>query len=105
MQTHKSPRFRYDTAQRREQLGEPAAALAEYRPLLPSYENQYVCGGDPELAHTNCTVSPERTVVSYSPDRVGWYLWKSLSVLTAAGGVATPLTGRSSIGSTSARPE
>ncbi|EGX59377.1 serine/threonine protein kinase [Streptomyces zinciresistens K42] len=43
-------RFRYDVAQCLEQLGEPAAALAEYRALLPYYENQYV-SGDPELAH------------------------------------------------------
>lgn len=42
-------RFRYDSAQCLEQLGEPAAALAEYRSLLPYYENQYV-GGDPELS-------------------------------------------------------
>ncbi|WP_305657735.1 serine/threonine-protein kinase [Streptomyces sp. cf386] len=46
-----SLRFRYDAAQCLEQLGEPAAALAEYRALLPYYENQYVSGGDPELAH------------------------------------------------------
>jgi len=45
-----SLRFRYDAAQCLEQLGEPAAALAEYRALLPYYENQYVAGG-PELAH------------------------------------------------------
>ncbi|MDR3082039.1 MAG: protein kinase [Streptomyces sp.] len=44
-----SLRFRYDAAQCLEQLGEPAAALAEYRALLPYYENQYVTG-DPELA-------------------------------------------------------
>jgi hypothetical protein len=29
------------------------------------------------VIHTNCTVSPEKTVVSYSPYRVGWYLWES----------------------------
>ncbi|MEU6217371.1 protein kinase [Streptomyces sp. NPDC047022] len=45
-----SLRFRYDIAQCLEQLGEPSAALAEYRALLPYYENQYVAG-DPELAH------------------------------------------------------
>ncbi|MFI2434771.1 protein kinase [Streptomyces sp. NPDC018693] len=45
-----SLRFRYDIAQCLEQLGEPAAALAEYRALLPYYENQYV-SGDPELAY------------------------------------------------------
>ncbi|GGX15279.1 serine/threonine-protein kinase [Streptomyces sp. Tu102] len=43
-------RFRYDVAQCLEQLGQPAAALTEYRALLPYYENQYV-SGDPELAH------------------------------------------------------
>jgi serine/threonine protein kinase len=43
-------RFRYEAAQCLEQLDEPAAALAEYRSLLPYYENQYVAG-DPELAH------------------------------------------------------
>ncbi len=43
-------RHRYDAAQCLEQLGEPAAALAEYRALLPYYENQYVAG-DPDLAH------------------------------------------------------
>ncbi|SCE49293.1 hypothetical protein GA0115242_14183 [Streptomyces sp. SolWspMP-5a-2] len=42
--------FRQDIAQCLEQLGEPAAALAEYRSLLPYYENQYV-GGGPERAH------------------------------------------------------
>ncbi|MFF7330791.1 protein kinase [Streptomyces sp. NPDC090306] len=45
-----SLRFRYEAAQCLEQLGEPAAALAEYRALLPYYENQYV-SGDPALAH------------------------------------------------------
>lgn len=45
-----SLRFRYEAAQCLEQLGEPAAALAGYRELLPYYENQYV-SGDPELAH------------------------------------------------------
>ncbi|MDQ0404281.1 serine/threonine protein kinase [Streptomyces sp. DSM 40167] len=45
-----SLRHRYDAAQCLEQLGEPAAALAEYRALLPYYENQYVAG-DPDLAH------------------------------------------------------
>ncbi|MFI9152742.1 protein kinase [Streptomyces sp. NPDC053367] len=45
-----SLRYRYDAAQCLEQLGEPAAALAAYRELLPYYENQYV-SGDPELAH------------------------------------------------------
>jgi hypothetical protein len=29
------------------------------------------------VIHTNCTTSPEKTVVSYSPYRVGWYLWES----------------------------
>ncbi|MYU24907.1 serine/threonine-protein kinase [Streptomyces sp. SID8352] len=43
-------RHRYDAAQCLEQLGEPAAALAEYRTLLPYYENRYVAG-DPDLAH------------------------------------------------------
>ncbi|QNE76906.1 protein kinase [Streptomyces finlayi] len=33
--------FRYDAAQCLEQLGEPAAALAEYRAVLPYYENTY----------------------------------------------------------------
>jgi tetratricopeptide (TPR) repeat protein len=45
-----SLRFRYEAAQCLEQLGEPAAALAEYRALLPYYENQYV-SGDPQQAH------------------------------------------------------
>ncbi|MFF3613457.1 protein kinase [Streptomyces sp. NPDC002580] len=44
-----SLRFRYEAAQCLEQLGEPAAALAEYRALLPYYENQYVAG-DPEVS-------------------------------------------------------
>ncbi|MDW4906000.1 serine/threonine-protein kinase [Streptomyces sp. ADMS] len=44
-----SLRFRYEAAQCLEQLGEAAAALAEYRALLPYYENQYVAG-DPELS-------------------------------------------------------
>ncbi|MFC9247146.1 protein kinase [Streptomyces sp. NPDC057136] len=33
--------FRYDAAQCLEQLGEPAAALAEFRAVLPYYENTY----------------------------------------------------------------
>jgi len=45
-----SLRYRYDAAQCLESLGDPVAALAEYRALLPYYENQYVAG-DPELAH------------------------------------------------------
>ncbi|MFG3659626.1 serine/threonine-protein kinase [Streptomyces sp. NPDC047706] len=45
-----SLRFRYEAAQCLEQLGDPAAALAAYRALLPYYENQYV-SGDPRLAH------------------------------------------------------
>ena len=44
-------RHRYEAAQCLEQLGEPAAALAEYRAVLPYYENQYVAAGGPELAH------------------------------------------------------
>ncbi|GAA2541382.1 serine/threonine protein kinase PkaE [Streptomyces levis] len=44
-------RFRYEAAQCLEQLGEPAAALAEYRAVLPYYENQYVAAGGPEVAH------------------------------------------------------
>ncbi|ATL28318.1 serine/threonine protein kinase [Streptomyces formicae] len=36
-----SLQFRYEAAQCLEQLGEPAAALAEYRALLPYYENHY----------------------------------------------------------------
>ncbi|MFH8474726.1 protein kinase [Streptomyces sp. NPDC018000] len=39
--------FRYDAAQCLEQLGEPAAALAEYRAILPYYENHYATGNDP----------------------------------------------------------
>ncbi|MEU9107271.1 serine/threonine-protein kinase [Streptomyces xanthophaeus] len=41
-------RFRYDSAQCLEQLGEPAAALAEYRSLLPLFENHYA-NPDPGL--------------------------------------------------------
>ncbi|WP_283844475.1 serine/threonine-protein kinase [Streptomyces sp. RerS4] len=41
-------RFRYDAAQCLEQLGEPAAALAEYRSLLPLFENHYA-NPDPGL--------------------------------------------------------
>lgn len=44
-----SLRYRYEAAQCLEQLGDPAAALAEYRALLPYYENQYAAD-DPELA-------------------------------------------------------
>ncbi|MDJ0380610.1 serine/threonine-protein kinase [Streptomyces sp. G-G2] len=43
-----SPRLRYDAAQCLEQLGEPAAALAEYRSLLPLFENHYA-NPDPGL--------------------------------------------------------
>ncbi|MEE1743702.1 MULTISPECIES: serine/threonine-protein kinase [unclassified Streptomyces] len=39
--------FRYDAAQCLEQLGEPAAALAEYRAVLPYHENHGPTGGDP----------------------------------------------------------
>ncbi|MFC9620969.1 protein kinase [Streptomyces sp. NPDC056930] len=39
--------FRYDAAQCLEQLGEPAAALAEYRAVLPYYENHRATGNDP----------------------------------------------------------
>ncbi|WP_223125881.1 serine/threonine-protein kinase [Streptomyces sp. TRM68367] len=46
-----SLRFRHDAAQCLEQLGDPAAALAEYRALLPYYENQYVTADGPGLAH------------------------------------------------------
>jgi eukaryotic-like serine/threonine-protein kinase len=38
---HQALQFRYEAAQCLEQLGEPAAALAEYRALLPYFENQY----------------------------------------------------------------
>ncbi|MCX4823637.1 serine/threonine protein kinase [Streptomyces sp. NBC_01142] len=38
--------FRYDAGQCLEQLGEPAAALAEYRAVLPYYENQQSGGAD-----------------------------------------------------------
>lgn len=41
-------RFRYEAAQCLEQLGDPGAALAAYRALLPYYENQYA--GDHRLA-------------------------------------------------------
>ncbi|MEV7420316.1 serine/threonine-protein kinase [Streptomyces sp. NPDC089919] len=44
----KSLRLRYEVAQCLEQLGEPAAALAEYRSLLPYFENQYA-NSDREL--------------------------------------------------------
>ncbi|MET9464816.1 serine/threonine-protein kinase [Streptomyces sp. NPDC006544] len=44
----RSLRFRYDVAQCLEQLGEPAAALAEYRSLLPFFENHYA-NPDPGL--------------------------------------------------------
>lgn len=29
------------------------------------------------VIHTNCTTSPEKKVVSYSPWKVGWNLWES----------------------------
>ncbi|MGW1069121.1 protein kinase domain-containing protein [Streptomyces aureus] len=44
-----SLRHRYESAQCLEQLGDPSAALAEYRALLPHYENQYAAG-DPDVA-------------------------------------------------------
>ncbi|WP_335939718.1 serine/threonine-protein kinase [Streptomyces sp. PTD5-9] len=40
-------RFRQDAAQCLEQLGDPAAALAEYRAVLPYCENHRATGGDP----------------------------------------------------------
>ncbi|WNI24372.1 protein kinase domain-containing protein [Streptomyces sp. ITFR-16] len=43
--------FRCDTAQCLEQLGEPAAALAEYRAVLPYYENQYATNNDPARSY------------------------------------------------------
>ncbi|MEV0094767.1 serine/threonine-protein kinase [Streptomyces sp. NPDC050738] len=42
--------FRFDAAQCLEQLGEAAAALAEYRAILPYYENAYATGNDPARA-------------------------------------------------------
>ncbi|MFD7442353.1 protein kinase [Streptomyces sp. NPDC059909] len=42
--------FRYDAAMCLEQLGEPAAALAEYRAVLPYYENQQATAADPARA-------------------------------------------------------
>lgn len=33
--------------------------------------------GESYMLHQNCTTSPKHTVVSYSPYRVGWYLWES----------------------------
>ncbi|MFF3730219.1 protein kinase [Streptomyces sp. NPDC002476] len=42
--------FRRDAAQCLEQLGEPAAALAEYRAVLPYCENHRATGGDPARA-------------------------------------------------------
>ncbi|MEU9760639.1 protein kinase [Streptomyces sp. NPDC047987] len=39
--------FRQDAAQCLEQIGEPAAALAEYRAVLPYCENHRATGGDP----------------------------------------------------------
>lgn len=43
--------FRRDAAQCLEQLGEPAAALAEYRAVLPYYENRYATGNDPARSY------------------------------------------------------
>ncbi|MEU9089905.1 serine/threonine-protein kinase [Streptomyces sp. NPDC048428] len=43
--------FRYDAAQCLEQLGEPVAALAEYRAVLPYYENQYATNNDPARSY------------------------------------------------------
>lgn len=43
--------FRQDLAQCLEQLGEPAAALAEYRAVLPYYENRYATGDDPARSY------------------------------------------------------
>ncbi|MBO0515602.1 serine/threonine-protein kinase [Streptomyces beijiangensis] len=42
--------FRFDAAQCLEQLGEAVAALAEYRAILPYYENAYATGNDPARA-------------------------------------------------------
>ncbi|WP_406148352.1 protein kinase domain-containing protein [Streptomyces sp. NBC_01012] len=42
--------FRYDAAQCLEQLGETAAALAEYRAVLPYYENGYAAASGPGRA-------------------------------------------------------
>ncbi|WP_406475750.1 hypothetical protein [Streptomyces sp. NBC_01615] len=33
--------------------------------------------GTSYMLHQNCTTSPKHTVVSYSPLKVGWYLWES----------------------------
>ncbi|MFG3287570.1 hypothetical protein ACGF3G_01975 [Streptomyces sp. NPDC048179] len=33
--------------------------------------------GKSYVVHQNCSTSPEHTVVSYSPYRIGWYLWES----------------------------
>ncbi len=33
--------------------------------------------GESYMLHQNCTTSPKHKVVSYSPLKVGWYLWES----------------------------
>lgn len=33
--------------------------------------------GESYMLHQNCTTSPKHEVVSYSPIKVGWYLWES----------------------------
>ncbi|MFI6492722.1 hypothetical protein [Streptomyces sp. NPDC050564] len=33
--------------------------------------------GQSWIVHANCTSTPKHTVVSYSPYRVGWYLWEN----------------------------
>ncbi|MEV5381848.1 hypothetical protein [Streptomyces sp. NPDC052721] len=51
----------------------------------PSHKTTHATYGVWRLKHTgksywlhqNCTTTPERTVVSYSPFRIGWYLWES----------------------------
>ncbi|GDY64244.1 MULTISPECIES: hypothetical protein [Streptomyces] len=32
--------------------------------------------GQSYMLHQNCTTSPKHTVVSYSPYKVGWYIWE-----------------------------
>ena len=45
----------------------------------PTYTGKPTSGDAPKgpVMHSNCTTTPEKKVVSYSPYRVGWNLWES----------------------------
>ena len=93
-----SLQFRYDAAQCLEQLGEPAAALAEYRALLPYYENQYATGTDParpfeirrRIGHLLLAVGDHAAARAAAPGTAVRHRADVRAAPPAAGGAAPP---------------